>query len=113
VLFGWATLLGSLATKVGPTRSCTAARLEVSVDCMTAAFTVVCNSTANIDKDNADNPRAHIAVNIIVRANRAPIRWLLLMSLTILSSKIRPSKMLNMNACDEYCRDTSAAHSNE
>jgi len=47
------------------------------------------------------------------RANRTPMRVSFFISLTILSSRIRPSRMLNMNACDEYCRVTSAAQSNE
>jgi len=80
---------------------------------MTAALTGVCSSTANSDNDSADKQRTDIAAIIIVRANRVPTRVLLLMSLTILSSRIRQSKMLNMNACDEYCRETSAAHNSE
>src|SRR6185503_1882833 len=104
---------GCEAPAGGPIRSCTAERLCVSIEGMTAARTVVCNSIANSDRDSADKQRIEIAANIIVSASRAPIRLLLLMSLTILSSRIFPSKMLNMNACDEYCRETSAAHSNE
>jgi hypothetical protein len=80
---------------------------------MTAALTGVCNSTANSDKDNAAEQRTAIAANITTRGICASARLLLLMSLTILSSKILPSKMLKMNACDEYCREISAAHSNE
>jgi hypothetical protein len=113
VLLAGASLREPCAGGTGATRSCTAATVEVSIDCVTAACTCVCNSTANIETPSAAKQRIDIAANINARANRAPTCLLLLMSLVILSSKILPSKMLNMNACDEYWRDTSAAQSSE